>query len=212
MSAPLTDDDKGFIRNILDHPEELTTWLAYADWLDDRGDPRSEFLRLSAERVGLPGGDPRLYAIDDRLGELRRTLDQNWMLVFDTARLANCRAAGWRFVCPLTWDQLSPTDEPDIRICHTCKSPVFYCNTAEEARQYAGAGQCVALSSRLPAPVRGVELEPPPQREVVLMGFPSGPPADDSLMSIWDQHFNGPQGETAPATPPAPRRPWWKFW
>ena len=46
MPAALTDDDKAFIRAILDDPEELTTWLVYADWLDERSDPCGEFLRL----------------------------------------------------------------------------------------------------------------------------------------------------------------------
>src|SRR5213595_2225748 len=107
MFAPLTDDDKGFIRAILDHPEELTTWLAYADWLDDRGDPRAEFLRLTAERRLLAPADARVPEIDARLAVLRTTLDPRWMLVFDTAPLVNCRNPRW-FPCPQTWDRLSP--------------------------------------------------------------------------------------------------------
>ena len=75
MSTPLADDDKAFIRAILDYPEELTTWLVYADWRDERDDPRAEFLRLTVERRQLPGGDPAAEDIDDRLATLRDTLD-----------------------------------------------------------------------------------------------------------------------------------------
>ncbi len=205
MSAPLTAEDRGFIRAILDHPEEFTTWLAYADWLDDRGDPRAEFLRLAVARKQSAAGDPGVKALDERLAVLRGELDPNWMLVFDTPRVENCRLTGWRFVCPKTWDQLSPTDEPDIRICHDCKSPVFFCQTPEEARVFASCGQCVALSTRVP------EAENPFADEegegVADMGeydfldsdeYPALPPAD-------------PPAAPEPA-PPSPRRPWWKFW
>src|SRR5262245_25055524 len=126
MSAPLTTDDRGFIRAILDYPEELTNWLVYADWLDERGDPRAEFLRLMVERQQSDAADPDR---DTRLTKLRAELDPQWMLVFDTPRVSNCRFSDWRFVCPKSWDQLSPTDEPDIRICHECKSPVFFCHS-----------------------------------------------------------------------------------
>jgi uncharacterized protein (TIGR02996 family) len=195
MAAPLSDDDKAFIRAILDHPDELTTWLAYADWLDDRGDPRSEFLRLTAERRTSSDED-RTAAIDARLEELRAQLDPNWMLVFETAALANCRGAGWAFRCPLNWNQLAPTDTPDIRICHTCKSPVFFCHTIEEARQFASSGQCVALSSRISAEQQA-ELAPPIEDEVEFMGLMMDPAEESDLQ---------------PPEPPAPPKPWWKFW
>lgn len=194
MPAALTDDDKAFIRAILDHPEELTTWLVYADWLDDRDDPRSEFLRLSVERRQLAALDPVGKEIDAQLAVLRDRLDPNWMLVFDSARLANCRGPGWLFRCPMTWDSLTPTDEPDIRICHACKSPVFYCHTAEEARQFASCGQCVALSSRI--------AEIPAELEVI------------TTVGIM-RHPDDEEGEEATLEsrqPPPPRRPWWKFW
>jgi uncharacterized protein (TIGR02996 family) len=189
MPAALTDEDRAFIRAILDHPEELTTWLVYADWLDERADPRAEFLRLSVERRQLPA-DALAERLEARLAVLRATLDPNWMLVFDTARLVNCGGAGWRFVCPLTWDDLAPTDEPDIRICHGCKSPVFFCHTVEDARQFTSCGQCVALSTRIPPADQ-------PEPEYIMMG----------LMHYPDEE------EMVPAEPPPPaRRPWWKFW
>ena len=192
MSAPLTDDDKAFIRAILDHPEALITWLVYADWLDDRDDPRAEFLRLSVERR-LSADAPGAEALDARLAVLRDELDPNWMLVFDTVRLSNCRGAGWVFQCPLSWDQLSPTDQPDIRVCHACKSPVFFCHTADEARQYASCGQCVAISTRA-----GPVQLPGETGEFIALGMPRFDPDEDY--------------EMPPDDPPPARRPWWKFW
>ncbi len=110
------------------------------------------------------------------------------MLVFDTPDVGNCPASGgWAFRCPKTWDSLAPTDEPGIRICHDCKSPVFFCHTEEEARQFASAGQCVALSSR-------VRPTPP------------STPADEF------EHATTGMLYVPPAPPAPPRRPWWKFW
>jgi uncharacterized protein (TIGR02996 family) len=155
MPELLTNEDKGFIRAILDHPEELTTWLAYADYLDDRADPRAVFLRLIVERKQLAAGASH-QAIDARLAVLRGELNPNWILVFDTPRVGNCVT---RFICRMSWDTLSPTDEPDIRICHECKSPVFYCQTLEEARLFTSCGQRVALNTLAPVEDPSVPLE-----------------------------------------------------
>jgi uncharacterized protein (TIGR02996 family) len=198
MSAPLTNDDRAFIRAILDNPEELTTWLVYADWLDDRGDPRSEFLRLSVERKRSGQNGDDVEELETRLAVLRAALDPNWILAFDSARLANCRGSDWGYACPLKWDQLSPTDEPDIRICHSCKSPVFYCHTADEARQFSSCGQCVALSTRVPSE-EWPELALNTQE--IMMGFYYRPEGDDE-----------PCEEIDPILPQTPRRPWWRFW
>jgi uncharacterized protein (TIGR02996 family) len=194
---------------ILDHPEELLHWLVYADWLDERGDPRSEFLRLSVERRELPPGDAVAGAIDARLAVLRDTLDPNWMLVFDTARLANCRESGWPGVCRhRTWDRLAPTDEPDIRICHQCKSPVFYCHTAEEARAFASCGQCVALSSRA-APAQStdelVALVPPRPADYAV-------PEEEVVIELDELTEYGAVVPRVGNRPPPRRRPWWRFW
>ncbi len=197
MSPPLTPEDRAFIRSILDYPEDFTVWLAYADWLDERGDPRAEFLRLMVDHRRAPAGSAEAARIGERLLELRATLDAGWILVFDTVDVANCPASsGWAFRCPKTWDSLAPTDVPDIRICHDCKSPVFYCHTVEEARQFASAGQCIALSSRS-------EQRYEPEREVVLLG--------ELLPGPDDEYEIGPAPEL-PTGPEPPRRPWWKFW
>jgi uncharacterized protein (TIGR02996 family) len=37
--------DETFIQAILENPQEEANWLVYADWLEERGDPRSELYR-----------------------------------------------------------------------------------------------------------------------------------------------------------------------
>jgi uncharacterized protein (TIGR02996 family) len=198
MSTSLTDEDRGFIRAILDYPEDFTSWLAYADWLEERADPRAEFLRLMVDRRELKPDDPLASGVEERLNVLRATLDPAWMLVFDDPQLRNCRGGGWRYRCPLSWAQLSPTDQPDIRICHECRSPVFFCHTYEEARTYASCGQCVALSSRALSPA---ERQQESTRFVTL-----GRLAPVERVGV--QSSERPDSrEVRPA-----RRPWWKFW
>jgi uncharacterized protein (TIGR02996 family) len=38
-------DDDTFIAALLEHPEEEANWLVYADWLEERGDPRAALYR-----------------------------------------------------------------------------------------------------------------------------------------------------------------------
>jgi uncharacterized protein (TIGR02996 family) len=40
-------DDDGFIAAIVSGPDNTTVRLVYADWLEERGDQRAEFLRLA---------------------------------------------------------------------------------------------------------------------------------------------------------------------
>lgn len=150
MTPPFGPEELGFIRSLLDDRDDLLTWLSYADWLEEHGFPeRAEFLRLSVEHRQAEPGSRHAAQIGQRLLDLRRSLDAQWMMIFDDPAVDNCPAShGWAFRCPKSWYTLAPTDRPDIRICHDCQSPVFYCHTVDEARLFAAAGQCVALSSR----------------------------------------------------------------
>jgi uncharacterized protein (TIGR02996 family) len=59
----MTLQDETFIQAILEDPREEANWLVYADWLEERGDPRSELYRrrrltnsLGMEFVLVPRG------------------------------------------------------------------------------------------------------------------------------------------------------------
>jgi uncharacterized protein (TIGR02996 family) len=43
------NDDHGFLRNLLASPGDGALRLVYADWLEERGDPRAKYLRLDRE-------------------------------------------------------------------------------------------------------------------------------------------------------------------
>lgn len=65
------NEDGAFIRAIVDNPGDDTPRLVYADWLDDRDDPRGPYLR--AERDAVESGDIA------RLRELAAGLDPVWV-------------------------------------------------------------------------------------------------------------------------------------
>jgi uncharacterized protein (TIGR02996 family) len=189
MSAPFTDEDRAFLRGILTNPAELTGWLAYADWLDDRGDPRSEFVRL---QVRL--SDPALtqtdrFGVIGRLEDIRSNLDPDWLAVFDRPDVENCDER-FAFQCPKKWERLRATERAEVRFCEACRQEVRYCHTMREAYDHARQGHCVAVSQVVRRYTGDLEHDPDTPRVARTLGIlrmPDPPPAP-------------------------PRRPWWKFW
>jgi uncharacterized protein (TIGR02996 family) len=64
-------DEAAFLNALRDDHTDATTRLVYADWLDDRGDARGEYLRLEME----------MERIQARLQTLRQQLDLHWLCV-----------------------------------------------------------------------------------------------------------------------------------
>jgi uncharacterized protein (TIGR02996 family) len=72
--------DEGFLRTILDAPEEDAPRLVYADWLEEHGQPeRAEFIRIECEQAAIhdePGlapnrwDSPRYWELEARREEL----------------------------------------------------------------------------------------------------------------------------------------------
>jgi uncharacterized protein (TIGR02996 family) len=65
-------EEDALVRAILAAPDDAAPRLVYADWLEERGDPRGEYLRCQCERAGLPPAHPRNAALRARQEELRR--------------------------------------------------------------------------------------------------------------------------------------------
>ena len=185
-----THEDRAFIRTILANPAELTSWLVYADWLDEHDNPdHAEFLRLEVRRGQLRNTDAEWPTVEARLKELRGVVDRNWVAVFDRPDIENCQFA-FEFKCPKKWESLTVLDRPSVRHCPACEKDVHYCHTLPEAQAHARSGHCVAVQldvKRYPN-----DLEPILTESVVTMGMIAYP-------------------EPEPPQPVA-RRPWWKFW
>jgi uncharacterized protein (TIGR02996 family) len=82
-------EEVGFIAALLAEPDDRTTLLVYADWLDDRSDPRAEYLRLlAAEKLD----EVRALEISSRLIELRVALDLGWITLMGSRHFGTgCR-------------------------------------------------------------------------------------------------------------------------
>ena len=73
-------DDPLFLA-ILDEPSNAIRRSVYADWLQERGDPRGDYLRLLLELQALSEGDPRIAEIEARLRLLRPSVDRHWVAI-----------------------------------------------------------------------------------------------------------------------------------
>jgi uncharacterized protein (TIGR02996 family) len=73
------DDPEGALLEAVERaPHDVQVRTVYADWLEERGDPRGEFLRLQMQLTTLP----------ERLSELAHRIDPAWMkLVSGTYRV-----------------------------------------------------------------------------------------------------------------------------
>jgi uncharacterized protein (TIGR02996 family) len=64
--------NEAFLQAILEDPDDDTPRLVYADWLEERGDPRGEFIRTQCRLARLASGDPSCW-------ELRQHLERLWL-------------------------------------------------------------------------------------------------------------------------------------
>jgi eukaryotic-like serine/threonine-protein kinase len=76
IESDTVSDEEAFLRAIHEAPEDPAPRLVYADWLDERGDPRAEYLRLVSNNAASP---EELWT-NPRLQELRRSLDPQWIM------------------------------------------------------------------------------------------------------------------------------------
>src|SRR5262245_38360740 len=76
-------DEDGFLHAIRANPKDETAHLVYADWLDERDDPRADFVRLHlALRAAGPDHVDRV-AGEHELSELRWGCTPDWLAVVE---------------------------------------------------------------------------------------------------------------------------------
>jgi uncharacterized protein (TIGR02996 family) len=157
-----------FLRAIAADPADEACRLVFADWLEDSGDWRAEFLRLDCALRALPAGAPGPPGLRARWQELRARLSPSWRAVLGRPALENCDGR-FLFRCPQRWDNLAPTPVAAVRFCQACRERVYYCSSIEEAREHAGRGHCVAVDeglARSPGDLTG-----PPSSEELTLGL-----------------------------------------
>jgi uncharacterized protein (TIGR02996 family) len=72
--------DDAFLAALAANFDDETTRLVYADWLDERGDPRGPFLRTEVEWARLHLDDEGFPAALARLSIAQRGVDLNWAM------------------------------------------------------------------------------------------------------------------------------------
>ena len=79
-------DADALLSAIIAHPDEDTPRLAYADWLDEHGQPeRAEFIRFQIERAALDPQSERHRVCADREAELLTRHRRAWEREFREA-------------------------------------------------------------------------------------------------------------------------------
>lgn len=74
----MTHDD-AFVQAILENPDDDTPRLIYADWLDERGDPRGEFVRIQCYLAAIPADDERRSLLEQYERELLARHQERWL-------------------------------------------------------------------------------------------------------------------------------------
>lgn len=99
--VPLVDEAP-LLRRFLAKPNDASIRGVYADWLEDRGDPRAEFLRAQAEVRELEPDHPDRLRREERLSRARLGLELDWLNRVEPERAhlasgrAECRCLGSR--------------------------------------------------------------------------------------------------------------------
>jgi uncharacterized protein (TIGR02996 family) len=76
-------DERAFFRAISSKPLDRTVRLVYADWLEERNDPRAEFVRVQVQLSELPPDDPSRPAVEAREQKLRAACPAYWLARLD---------------------------------------------------------------------------------------------------------------------------------
>ena len=131
----LSDDEKVFLREIEADLDDDTARLVYADWLEERGDERGEYLRLEFELISGAGTSEELSTVVERINQLNQTISPAWLALVSRTAIEGCHM---HFLdtrkCVGRWRNLKKSDQPDIRTCHECSNAVHFCTDIRHAK------------------------------------------------------------------------------
>jgi uncharacterized protein (TIGR02996 family) len=72
-------DHDAFLRAIRADPDDDTGWLVYADWLDERDDPRGSYVRAYVDWRQAPRDADEFGQLTARLDRLREAVNAQWL-------------------------------------------------------------------------------------------------------------------------------------
>src|SRR5262245_41684171 len=73
------NEEAGLLAAIGADPKDRAVRLVYADWLDERSDPRGELVRVEEEMRRLPVFSDRFWLLKARRNELRSQAPDDWL-------------------------------------------------------------------------------------------------------------------------------------
>lgn len=71
--------DDPFLESIRTDPHDLSTRMIYADWLDERKDPRADLIRIEEEMKQIPVHIDSYWYLKTRRNELRQNAPLEWL-------------------------------------------------------------------------------------------------------------------------------------
>ena len=74
---PMTEE-AAFLTAVCERPDDDAPRLIFADWLEERGDPRGEFIRVQCILSRMAEGDKRRPALRGRERELLELHREEW--------------------------------------------------------------------------------------------------------------------------------------
>jgi uncharacterized protein (TIGR02996 family) len=83
LSGCIMSDDQSFLQAIRAAPAENHLRLVYADWLEERGDERGEYLRIQAKLLEGAEAGKSTKELQARYKELRLKIVPNWIQATD---------------------------------------------------------------------------------------------------------------------------------
>src|SRR5437763_13763644 len=73
------DYETAFLATIAAAPHDPAPRLVYADWLDEKGDPRGELVRVEEEMRAIPAYSDRYWELKPRRAALRQACETTWL-------------------------------------------------------------------------------------------------------------------------------------
>lgn len=145
-----------------DAPRDRATLEAFRDGTRERLPDVADVLDLLLQLVDATGRDDvrriesNLQAKGDALHGAARLL---WTTSDPSSVRGDIRGCGFgdasdlrhrfAFICPLTWAELTRTEDSAIRACQMCERTVHRCDTIQDFEHHAQRGDCVYASSKL---------------------------------------------------------------
>ena len=104
-------------------------------------------------------------------------------------KIVNCK---FTYKCPLEWQNLTESDNENVRFCSTCEKNVYFAHSQSEVYYFAERGDCIAFH-----PGEGINFseylfKPPPLMGMIARNSDSIPPP--------------------PETAEVKKKSWWQFW